>query len=183
MWVGELRSCRLWGVAKKWKKKKDSALCILFHLRSQNSRVILNKSFLAGVLLCLCSSAQLGWTEQAHGQSHMQGSLRVSGFPCVLGGNVSGATVLKAPNQPAHDENLITQAEKKTNPSTSMPTSMETWHSFKRPVLATLLTFIILFCHSRDCVYRHMLRGGGLSNWMHQAGNLPKPKLIIFSSI
>ena len=39
--------------SKKMKqKKKDSPLCILFHLRSQNSRVILNKSFLAGVLLC-----------------------------------------------------------------------------------------------------------------------------------
>lgn len=79
-------------------------------------------------------------------------------LPTCSRGNVSGDTILNAPNQPAQDENLVAQGEEKTNPSTLRPTSMETLHEFKRPVLATLAAFIILSSFQGPGLQAHAAR-------------------------
>ena len=70
--------------------------------------------------------------EEPGGQRHVQISPCISGPLWALNGNVSGDTILKA------------QVERKMDPSTPKPTSMETPSEFRRPVLAILWTFIIL---------------------------------------
>ena len=62
---------------------EDSPFCIPFYLGNRNSGMILNKSFLAGLLLCFVSLFSLVWQKRLVGKGTCK-TPHVSLAPCVL---------------------------------------------------------------------------------------------------
>ena len=160
----------------------DTPFCTLFHLRNQNSRMILNRSFLAGWLSCFvfllgwfgrrgswakpCASLpECLWLPTCSGWRHVWGHCSKHSKPTskCWKPHCSSREESKSVHPGAHFHGNSERVRKASTGNT---------FSFYYPLLSL----------QELCLRAHAERRRPL-NWMHQEGSFPKPELIIFSSI